>query len=66
MAKQRKRKPRPLPGYTFSHFLLDRCFVAVTEPHRIKEHEDAMLPRVDPVAQRAAVREGKRRAARRK
>jgi hypothetical protein len=42
-----KRNPRPIPGYTLSEFLLERCFVAVTEPHRIKEHEDIMLPRVD-------------------
>lgn len=55
---KRARKPRPIPGYTLAHFLLDRCFVAVTEPHRIKEHEDIMLPRVD---QRATARSRKRR-----
>lgn len=35
--KLRTRKPRSISGYTLSHFLLDRCFVAVTAPHRIDE-----------------------------
>lgn len=65
---KRKRKPRPIPGYTLSHFLLDRAFVAVTEPGRIDEHMEIMLPRVDQRAtahaQGRAKRKGKRKGAR--
>lgn len=58
-------KPRNIPGYTLFHFLLDRAFVSVTEPHRIKEHEEKMLPRVAPYS-KAEMREIKRRRRRNK
>lgn len=62
--KRRTRKPRPISGYTLAHFLIDRCFVAVTEPHRIDEHADIMLPRVDARATARSQRGVRRRRAR--
>ena len=53
-------KPRKIPGYTLAHFLLDRAFVSITEPGRIQEHEELMLPRVAPYPPKRKPRKGRR------